>query len=83
MEPLEIDIFLKDNAYYLPGVRCDLVYDRKSEQERKLPSGLENRRCGLRFGRLIRGQRERLDFYLNEYTAEAFRGADAGGGWYV
>jgi hypothetical protein len=65
----EIDLFLKDRRYYLPGMPCVVIYDRRSEQRETFPPGLEFRRCGLKFGELEKEQVSRLDLYLETYAA--------------
>jgi len=62
------DIFISSNGYYLPGVPCKMVYEKKMEQDITFPIGLEYRTCGLQFKGLSREQHEKLDYYLNEYT---------------
>ncbi len=79
MEPMEIDMFLKDNRYYLPKMQCRLIYDSRSKEENSLPAGMETRRCGLRFGRLGKEQRDRLKFYLETYAAMTCCDVNAGG----
>ena len=65
---LEIDIFISSNGYYLPSLPCRLIYNRQVKGSKKLPSGLEDRRCGLRFGRLVKKQADELNLYINDYT---------------
>jgi hypothetical protein len=72
----EIDIFLKDRRYYLPGMPCVVIYDRKSEHEEAFPAGLEIRRCGLKFRGLEKEQMSRLDLYLETYAAVGISSRD-------
>jgi hypothetical protein len=77
MASIEIDIFLKGSKYYLPGMPCVLIYDRKSEPGGSFPAGLETRRCGLKFGQLQKEQMSRLEFYIERYSAEGISQPDA------
>lgn len=61
---LDIDMFLGKNGYYLAGVPCKLIYDKKIEKG----SLLEYRLCGLQFGELTKGQSDLLVFYLSNHT---------------
>ena len=65
---LEIDIFISNNGYYLPSLPCRLIYDTEVKDRKKLPSGLEDRRCGLHFGRLVKKQTDELTLYLKDHT---------------
>ncbi|MBW1780328.1 MAG: hypothetical protein JRL30_06275 [Deltaproteobacteria bacterium] len=70
-ESFEIDIFVKDKKYYLPGMPCVVIYDKRSDQGETLPAGLETRRCGLQFKRLKKKQADQLDVYLETYAASS------------
>ncbi|MFC1828507.1 PilZ domain-containing protein [Thermodesulfobacteriota bacterium] len=68
---LDIDLFLSKNSYYLAGVPCKLIYDKKKEIGALDPTNLEYRLCGLKFGELTKGQTNLLEFYLSYHTANA------------
>ena len=69
---LEIDIFISNNGYYLPSLPCKLIYDTEMRDRRIFPSGLEERRCGLQFGKLMKKQMDELERYLKNHTIEAY-----------
>lgn len=68
---LDIDLFLSRNSYYLAGVPCKLIYDRKKEVGALDPTNLEYRLCGLQFGELTKGQTNLLEFYLSHHTSDS------------
>ena len=68
---MDIDLFLSRNGYYLAGVPCKLIYDRKKEKGSPVPINLEFRLCGLQFGELTKGQTNLLEFYLSNHTADS------------
>ena len=65
---VQADIFISSNGYYLPGVPCKMVYEKKG-QDITFPIGLEYRACGLQFQGLTQDQTEKINYYLNEHTA--------------
>lgn len=65
---LEIDLFISNNGYYLPSLPCRLAYDAEVKGKKALPIGLEDRRCGLQFGRLVKTQADELIRYLKDHT---------------
>jgi len=68
---LDIDLFLSKNGYYLAGVPCKMIYEKKKEIGALDPSNLEYRLCGLEFGELTKGQSNLLEFYLSHYTSDS------------
>ena len=67
---LEIDIFIKNNEYYLPSLLCKMIYDAKMKDGMIFPFGLEYRRCGLQFRKPERKQIYQLELFLKNQTAE-------------
>jgi len=67
---LEIDIFIRNNEYYLPSLLCTLIYDAEMKDRMIFPIGLEYRRCGLLFRNPERNQIDQLEFFLKNQTAE-------------
>jgi len=67
-EAISIDMFDDTDGYYLPNIPCRMVYDEKSKTDMTYITGLEYRRCGLRFDRLSPEQKEHLERYLKEHT---------------
>ena len=67
---LEIDIFIKNNEYYLPSLLCKLIYDAKMKDGMIFPLGLEYRRCGLKFRKPEKKQIDQLELFLKNQTAE-------------
>ena len=68
---VEIDLFISNNGYYLPSLPCRLVYDTEIKPIKELPSGLEDRRCGVQFGRLVKKQSDELRLYLEIHTVNS------------
>ena len=69
--PIEMDMFISGNGYYLPNVPCRLIYDIKTKRGMTFMVGLEYRRCGLHFTRLSEAQMDQLEYYLTNHTTEA------------
>lgn len=67
---LEIDLFINNNRYYLPSLPCKVIYDTEMKDGIMFPSGLEDRRCGLQFRKLMNKQMDELELYLKSHTSE-------------
>jgi len=67
---VQADIFMSDNGYYLPDVACKMVWDTEAKEKMTFPIGFQNRLCGLQFVSLTKDQRDKLEFYLQEHTAD-------------
>ena len=68
MTPLEIDMFLSNKRYHLTNLPCKLVYDTETAEGTTFLIGLEYRRCGLKFGKLIEKQTDQLKLYLKSHA---------------
>jgi c-di-GMP-binding flagellar brake protein YcgR len=65
----EIDIFLSDDKFYVPKLPCRVVYDTKiAKHEKIFNHTMENRRCGLKFGKLSEIQRKQLEFFIENHV---------------
>lgn len=63
----QVDIFLTGNGFHLHGVPCIVIYN-VIEQPTFSISSILPYRCGLRFKRLNEEIRNKLEFFLNNYT---------------
>jgi len=61
-----VDIFLKNDGFYLGGVPCTIIYDIKDSTFRFNEVSLY--RCGLKFGLLNEEQQNKLEEFLNKHT---------------
>ena len=65
----EIDIFLSNDKFYVPKLPCRVVYDTKiAKDENTFNHTMENRRCGLKFGKLSEIQRKQLEFFIENHV---------------
>jgi len=77
-----VDIFLPDNEFHLFGIPCRIIADEIP------PAGVgctnlsvvTCKRCSLCFGQLSDAQRERLKFFLENFTAGQQAGEDPAAG---
>ena len=67
---LKIDLFISNNGYYLPSLPCKLIYETGIKDRMIFPTGLEHRRCGLQFKKLMKKQIDELERYLKNHTIE-------------
>jgi len=65
---IEIDLFVSQNGFYLPGVPCRVIYNRVIEESVRSFRSLAYRRCGLHFDELHRDKADQLEIYLNFHT---------------
>lgn len=63
-----IDIFISEDGYYLPGIPCKMVYEKKMKKAVSHPISLEYRLCGLQFGRLTGDQIGQIAYYLQNHA---------------
>jgi len=66
-----LDIFIFGNAFKLPDIVCEVVYDYPlTKSNDKDPSLTWNvsRRCGVQFIRLDKDQREQLLYFIANYN---------------
>ena len=66
--PIEIDVFMGDESYYLHDIPSKLIYDREIEEGLDYPKGVEYGRCGLQFGKLTKEQASQWSFFLEYRT---------------
>lgn len=70
----EVDIFASEASdFMLRRLPCSVVYD--TTVERSSLSGVETRRCGLKFEQLSSEQTELLKILLNNFTTHQLPGA--------
>ncbi|MFH1980224.1 MAG: PilZ domain-containing protein [Pseudomonadota bacterium] len=65
---MALDLFVHGNGYYLSEVPCELVHE--TEVGFVSPSAIATRHFGLRFKDLTRSQAERVEYFIQHYTAE-------------
>jgi len=66
---VNIDLFLSNNGFYLPGLKCKLAYDKLVENDSwSFTTGMQFRQCGLEFGEITQEQKEQIDVFLKHYT---------------
>ena len=71
---VNVDLFTSEPApFILKSVPCEVVYDIKLEKPTL--SGIQTRRCGLKFARLSHQHSEQLEFFLHKYGSPALLGA--------
>ena len=65
-EFIQVDIFLSNNGFHLANVPCTIIYD-VIEPTSSL-NAISPYRCGMKFGPLEAGQKDKLEFFLNNHT---------------
>jgi hypothetical protein len=66
-EPVEVDIFISGNGYFLKGIPCKKISD--IHVENFVPfSTFEMRQLGIQFGAMSHGQAAQLNTFLKKYT---------------
>ncbi len=69
--PIGIDLFISNNGFYLPKLKCKLAYDRSGENDSwSFISGMQFRQCGLEFDEPGVGQKEQINVFLKHYTED-------------
>lgn len=67
----EIDIFLSGNTFYASRISCSVAYDIEIARNETTFAGMtENRRCGLKFGKLREEQNRQVEFFISNYAGE-------------
>ena len=70
-EQLQLDIILNPEALYMSQIPCKLIYDTPVKEENPLVvQGIENRRCGLKFGKLSEDQASTLEVFLEKHVLQ-------------
>ncbi|MCP4630805.1 MAG: sugar transferase [bacterium] len=67
-----VDIHLDQNGFYLPDVPCAIVYDTIDSSDDS--NGDTCRRCGLQFGALTDEHKNKLNYYLCNFTTGLKKG---------
>ena len=69
--PLSMDLFVSNNGFYLPALKCRLAYDKSNEPHSPFSSLVRFRQCGLKFDfdELTDEQKEKIEMFLKHYTA--------------
>ena len=66
-EPVEVDIFISGNGYFLKGIPCKKISD--IHVDNFVPfSTFEMRQLGVQFGAMNDGQATQLDSFIKKYT---------------
>jgi len=66
-EPVEVDIFISGNGYFLKGIPCKKISD--IHVDNFVPfSTFEMRQLGVQFGEMSHGQAHQLDTFIKKYT---------------
>ena len=60
----QLDMFTKDNSFFLSSIPCKIIYDVKKDRG----FCLETRQCGVQFGELTKRQADQLELYLTRTT---------------
>jgi PilZ domain len=67
-EPIEVDIFISGNGYFLKGIPCKKISD--IHVDNFVPfSTFEMRQLGVQFGEMSQGQASQLDAFIKKYAA--------------
>ena len=71
--PVVVDLFVSDNGFYLPSVKCRLAYDKYKPNASPFDLQMRIREVGLKFDRdeLSDEQRAKMELFLRHYTAGA------------
>ena len=64
---LTLDLFVRNNGYYLPEVPCEVVYENREEPSEEIL--LATCHFGLRFTNLTREQIEKIGQYIEIHTS--------------
>jgi hypothetical protein len=67
--PTQLDLFTGNNGFYLPTLRCKIIYDIPLPEKSASAPPLERRRCGLEFGEATEAQVAQLELYLANHVA--------------
>jgi hypothetical protein len=66
-EPVEVDIFISGDGYFLKGIPCKRISD--VHVDNFVPfSTFEMRQLGVQFGELRQGQASQLDAFIKKYA---------------
>ena len=67
--PRQLDLFTGNNGFYIPTLRCKIIYDIPLPEKSASAPPLERRRCGLEFGEATEAQTAQLDLYFANHVA--------------
>jgi hypothetical protein len=68
-DPISLDLFISNNGFYLPNLKCKLAYDKFAKNGSWLsPSGMHFRQCGLKFDEPTEEQKEQINVFLRDYA---------------
>ena len=66
-EPIEVDIFISGDGYFLKGIPCKKISD--IHVDNFVPfSTFEMRQLGVQFGEMNQGQAAQLDAFIEKYS---------------
>ena len=68
---LHVDIFVSENGFYLPRLKCKLAYDKHCPNHSEFFVAMQLRRVGLKFDsdEITDEQKEKIQLFLKHYTA--------------
>lgn len=68
---VSIDLFVSNNGFYLPDLKCQLAYDRANEPLSPFSFHVKFRQSGLEFdfAQMSDEQKEMIKLFLRDYTA--------------
>ena len=66
-EPVEVDIFISGNGYFLKGIPCKKISDIHIDNFVPF-STFEMRQLGIQFGEMSHGQALQLDTFIKKYA---------------
>ncbi len=66
-EPVEVDIFISGNGYFLKGLPCKKISDIHIDNFVPF-STFEMRQLGVQFGAMHNGQADQLEAFIDKYT---------------
>jgi len=67
--PIDVDLFVGNNGFYLPRIKCRLAYDRPAKIQPSFALDMEYRECGVAFEAPTPDLRAQIGLFLEHYTA--------------
>ena len=64
-----VDLFLDSNDFYLPELKCALVYDKYARNSSPFSHQIRFRRVGLKFDELMEDQKRKLEIFMEHCTS--------------
>jgi len=67
--PIDVDLFVSNNGFYLHRIKCRLAYDRRAKVQPTFPVDMEYRECGVAFEAPTPDLSAQIELFLEHYTA--------------